>query len=53
MGMGMTIVVSKEKSIPVEEWLNERLPGTRRIGYVHDKKREVTHADPEVIFSHY
>ena len=53
MGMGMTIVVSKEKSISVEEWLNERLPGTRRIGYVHDKKREVTHADPEVIFSHY
>ena len=53
MGMGMTIVVSKEKSISVEEWLNERLPRTRRIGYVHDKKREVTHADPEVIFSHY
>ena len=26
---------------------------TRSIGYVHDKKREVTHADPKVIFSHY
>ena len=53
MGMGMTIVVSKEKSASVEKWLNERLPGTRRIGYVHDERREVTHADPEVIFSHY
>ena len=53
MGMGMTIVISKDKSPSVEKWLNEKLPGTRTIGYVHDKKREVTHADPEVIFSHY
>ena len=53
MGMGMTIVISKDKSSSVEKWLNEKLPGTRTIGYVHDKKREVTHADPEVIFSHY
>ena len=53
MGMGMTIVISKDKSPSVEKWLNEKLPGTRTIGYVHDKKREVTHADSEVIFSHY
>ena len=53
MGMGMTIVISKDKSSSVEKWLNEKLPGTRTIGYVHDKKREVTHADPEIIFSHY
>ena len=53
MGMGMTIVISKDKSSSVEKWLNEKLPGTRTIGYVHDKKREVTHADSEVIFSHY
>ena len=53
MGMGMTIVISKDKSSSVEKWLNEKLPGTRTIGYVHDKKREVTHVDPEVIFSHY
>ena len=53
MGMGMTIVISKDKSPSVEKWLNEKLPGTRTIGYVHDKKREVTHVDPEVIFSHY
>ena len=53
MGMGMTIVISKDKSSSVEKWLNEKLPGTRTIGYVHDKKREVTHADPKVIFSHY
>ena len=53
MGMGMTIIISKDKSSSVEKWLNEKLPGTRTIGYVHDKKREVTHADPEVIFSHY
>ena len=53
MGMGMTIVISKDKSPSVEKWLNEKLPGTRTIGYVHDKKREVTHADPKVIFSHY
>ena len=53
MGMGMTIVISKEKSSYVEKWLNERLPGTRRVGYVHDKRREVTHADSEIVFSHY
>ena len=53
MGMGMTIVISKEKSSAVEKWLNERLPGTRRVGYVHDKRREVTHADSEIVFSHY
>ena len=53
MGMGMTIIISKDKSSSVEKWLNEKLPGTRTIGYVHDKKREVTHADSEVIFSHY
>ena len=53
MGMGMTIVISKEKSSSVEKWLNERLPGTRRVGYVHDKRREVTHADSEIVFSHY
>ena len=53
MGMGMTIVISKDKSSSVEKWLNEKLPGARTIGYVHDKKREVTHADPEIIFSHY
>ena len=53
MGMGMTIVISKEKSTYVEKWLNERLPGTRRVGYVHDKKREVTHTDSEIVFSHY
>ena len=53
MGMGMTIVISKEKSSSVEKWLNERLPGTRRVGYVHDNKREVTHVDSEIVFSHY
>ena len=53
MGMGMTIVISKDKSASVEKWLNEKLPGTRSIGYDHDKTREVTHADPKVIFSHY
>ena len=53
MGMGMTIVISKEKSSSVEKWLNERLPGTRRVGYVHDNKREVTHVDTEIVFSHY
>ena len=53
MGMGMTIVISKEKSSSVEKWLNERLPGTRRVGYVHDKRREVTHEDSEIVFSHY
>jgi phosphoribosylformylglycinamidine cyclo-ligase len=53
MGMGMTIIISKEKSSAVEKWLNERLPGTRRVGYVHNKRREVTHADSEIVFSHY
>jgi phosphoribosylformylglycinamidine cyclo-ligase len=53
MGMGMTIVVSKDSAISVEKWLNERLPGTKCIGYVHDKKKEVTHIDQGITFSHY
>lgn len=53
MGMGMTLVVSKDSAISVEKWLNERLAGTKCIGYVHDKKKEVTHIDQDVTFSHY
>ena len=36
MGMGMTVVVSKDVSESVEKWLNQRLPGSRYVGYVHD-----------------
>ena len=53
MGMGMTIVVSEDCAIPVQEWLENRLPGTKCIGYVHDKRKEVTHLDKDIIFSHY
>jgi len=53
MGMGMTVVVSKDVSESVEKWLNQRLPGSRYVGYVHDRGNEVTHLDPEVTFSHY
>ena len=53
MGMGMTIAVSKDVAESVESWLSEKLLGSRRIGYVHDDGRKVTHADPEIVFEHY
>jgi phosphoribosylformylglycinamidine cyclo-ligase len=53
MGMGMTIAVSKDVAESVESWLSEKLPGSRRIGYIHDDGRKVTHANPEIVFEHY
>ena len=53
MGMGMVIAISENNSELVEEWLCERLPGSRRVGRVVDNGRLVTHSDPDVIFSHY
>jgi len=53
MGMGMTLVVSRDMAISVEKWLRKRLPGTKCIGYVHNKKKEVTHVDEDITFSHY
>ena len=53
MGMGMTLVVSRDMAISVEKWLRKRLPGTKCIGYVHNKKKEVTHVDENITFSHY
>ncbi len=53
MGMGMLVAVSPEVSSSVEEWLSERLPGTRVVGEVVPNGRIVTHLDPEVSFSEY
>lgn len=53
MGMGMTIAVSKDVAESVESWLFEKLPGSKRIGYIHDDGRKVTHANPEIVFEHY
>jgi len=53
MGMGMTIAVSKDAADSVESWLSKRLPGCKRVGFVHDEGRKVTHINPEIIFEHY
>jgi len=53
MGMGMVIAISENNAELVEEWLCDRLPGSRRVGRVVDNGRLVTHSDPDVIFSHY
>ena len=53
MGMGMTIAVSKDAAGSVESWLSKRLPGCKRVGFVHDEGRKVTHINPEIIFEHY
>ena len=53
MGMGMVIAVSEGSAEVVEEWIGNRLPGSRRVGRVVDNGRLVTHSDPDVVFSHY
>ena len=53
MGMGMVIAVSEGSSDAVEEWVRNRLPGSRRVGRVVENGRLVTHSDPDVVFSHY
>ena len=53
MGMGMVIAVSDGSSDAVEEWVRDRLPGSRRVGRVVENGRLVTHSDPDVVFSHY
>ena len=53
MGMGMTLAVSPDVAEGVESWLAERLPGSRRVGYLTDEGHRVTHADSRVSFEHY
>ena len=53
MGMGMVVAVSEESAELVEEWIGNRLPGSRRVGRVVDNGRLVTHHDSDVVFSHY
>ena len=53
MGMGMVIAVSEDSSDAVEEWVGDRLPGSRRVGRVVENGRLVTHSDTDVVFSHY
>ena len=53
MGMGMVIAVSEGSSDAVEEWVRDRLPGSRRVGRVVENGRLVTHSDTDVVFSHY
>ena len=53
MGMGRVIAVSEDSSDAVEEWVRDRLPGSRRVGRVVENGRLVTHSDPDVVFSHY
>ena len=53
MGMGMVIAVSEGSSDAVEEWVRNRLPGSRRVGRVVENGRLVTHSNPDVAFSHY
>ena len=53
MGMGMCIAVSTEVAETVQNWLTERLPGTRIVGAVCDDGHRVTHADSENVYEHY
>tara|TARA_Y100001970_G_scaffold293768_1_gene442986 strand:+ start:2777 stop:3946 length:1170 start_codon:yes stop_codon:yes gene_type:complete len=53
MGMGMCIAVSSNVAENVEKWLAERLPGTRKVGFINNDGHRVTHSDPEIVFEHY
>ena len=51
--MGMGIAVAETVAETVENWLAERLSGTRIVGSVYDDGHRVTHADSEIVFEHY
>ena len=53
MGMGMVIAVSDDSAEVAEEWISNRLPGSRIVGRVVDNGRLVTHSESDVVFSHY
>ncbi len=53
MGMGMVVAVAEGVADSVEAWLAERLPGSRRVGFVNDDGHRVTHTDSSVVFEHY
>jgi len=53
MGMGMVVAVDANSAASISKWLEERLPGTRIVGYVTSGDRVVTHFNPEVIFDKY
>lgn len=52
MGMGMCIVTADHAAKAVQDWLVERLPGTRTVGEVTSSGK-VTHRIDEVMFDRY
>lgn len=52
MGMGMCIITSDQAAEAVQDWLMERLPGTRIVGEVNSSGK-VTHRIDEVMFDRY
>jgi phosphoribosylformylglycinamidine cyclo-ligase len=53
MGTGMILAVSCEQAEAICEWLSSRMQGTAIIGTVVNNGHKVTHALPDVEFSHY
>jgi len=53
MGLGIVLVVSKESSEKICEWIKNKIHGTAIIGHVVDSTHKVTHINPDIIFEHY
>jgi len=53
LGMGMVLVVDTIHANAIQEWVAERLSGTRTVGEVRNHGHKVTHVNPEIVFEHY
>ena len=53
MGVGMILAVEAACADVIYSWLEERMTGVAKIGFVVDNGNKVTHAIQGVEFSHY
>jgi phosphoribosylformylglycinamidine cyclo-ligase len=53
MGMGMVLVVDPQHSAAIENWIVEKLPGSRTVGEVRNHGHKVTHVNSDIVFEHY
>ena len=53
LGMGMVIIVENSVATMIEQWLDERLPGSQIVGEVTNEGRRVSHVNSSIYFDHY
>ena len=49
----MVIIVENSVETMVEQWLDERLPGSQIVGEVTNEGKRVSHVNSSIYFDHY